>query len=102
MKRERNRWYDLHRWTKRSREQLHDHPLCLKCLLKGKVIAAEVADHVIPHKDSYELFWFGDLQSLCASCHNSVKQQEEKSGYSREIGLNGWPVDPEHPANKSQ
>jgi hypothetical protein len=66
-------------------------------LLKGKVIAAEVADHVIPHRDSYELFWFGELQSLCKNCHDSVKQQEEISGFNREIGVDGFPVDPHHP-----
>ena len=35
MIRERNRWYDLHRWTKRSQQQLREHPLCVKCLHRG-------------------------------------------------------------------
>jgi len=100
--RERNRWYDLHRWTKRSQQQLHDHPLCVKCLARGNVVAAQVADHVIPHRDDYYLFWFGELQSLCHTCHNTVKRAEETSGFSREIGVNGWPIDPEHPANKAR
>jgi 5-methylcytosine-specific restriction endonuclease McrA len=99
-KRQHNRWYDLHRWTKRSQQQLHDHPLCAICLKRGRVTPAEVADHVIPHKNNYEMFWWGDLQSLCSSCHSSTKRQEEIHGYSREIGMNGWPVDPDHPANK--
>jgi hypothetical protein len=98
--RQRNRWYDLHRWTMRSKQQIHDHPLCAKCLERGRVTAAEVADHIIPHKDDYELFWFGSLQSLCHPCHNITKKQEEIHGYSREIGVNGWPIDPLHPANK--
>lgn len=101
-KRERNRWYDQYRWTKRSRQQLREHPLCAKCLQKGWVAPAEVADHVVPHKDSYELFWFGDLQSLCRNCHESTKKEEEGRGYNTEIGIDGFPTDPKHPFNKQR
>jgi len=31
-----------------------------------------------------------------------VKQGIEKLGYSKQIGLDGWPVDPAHPANKKR
>jgi 5-methylcytosine-specific restriction enzyme A len=102
MKHERNRWYDQYRWTKRSRQQLREHPLCKKCLDKGWVAAAEVADHVVPHKNSYELFWYGELQSLCSTCHSSVKRQEEIKGYVTEIGEDGFPVDLSHPFYKNK
>jgi 5-methylcytosine-specific restriction enzyme A len=102
MKQDRIRWYDQYRWTKRSRQQLREHPLCKKCLDRGWVAPAEVADHVVPHKGDYQSFWFGDLQSLCRNCHESVKKQEEGRGYSTEIGIDGWPTDPAHPANKRE
>jgi len=92
-------WYGLQRWRERAQQQLHDHPLCEMCLQKGVVTAAEVADHVEPHKGDEIAFWHGDLQSLCFHHHNSQKQIEEGRGYSNEIGTDGWPVDPAHPAN---
>lgn len=92
-------WYDSARWRKISRQQKAEHPLCEMCLAKGAVIAAEVADHVVPHRGDYQLFWFGDLQSLCWSCHSREKQQMEVRGYTNNIGLDGWPTDPKNPAN---
>ena len=70
------------------------------CLKEGKVVPATVADHVVPHHGDVNLFWLGELQSLCAPHHSSSKRVEEIRGYSRQIGADGWPVDPEHPANK--
>ncbi len=45
-----------------------------------------VADHIRPHRGDPDLFWDeGNLQCLCAPCHNSAKQKEERAGgaYSR-------------------
>jgi 5-methylcytosine-specific restriction enzyme A len=70
------------------------------CLAHGRVTRATVADHVIAHKGNYDLFWHGKLQSLCTIHHNSTKKQIETIGYSRHIGTDGWPTDPNHPANK--
>jgi 5-methylcytosine-specific restriction endonuclease McrA len=93
-------WYGTSRWKKRRAAQLRDHPLCAMCLEKGIVTAATVADHVEPHRGDQFSFWFGVLQSLCAHHHNSAKQEKELRGYSTEIGVDGWPVDKDHPANK--
>ena len=30
-------------------------------------------------------------------CHNVTKKQEEIRGYSKEIGIDGYPVDLQHP-----
>jgi 5-methylcytosine-specific restriction endonuclease McrA len=38
---------------------------------------ATVADHVTPHRDDHGAFWFGELQSLCKSCHDVKKQRIE-------------------------
>jgi 5-methylcytosine-specific restriction protein A len=73
------------------------------CQAKGRVTAANVVDHVKPHKQDLILFsTYTNTQSLCTNCHNSAKQYIEKRGYSKEIGSDGWPTDPKHPANKKR
>lgn len=70
------------------------------CETVGIASAATVADHVVPHYGDIDLFWNGELQSLCGSCHSSAKQSEERVGYSSTIGVDGWPVDSRHHANR--
>jgi 5-methylcytosine-specific restriction endonuclease McrA len=87
------------RWRRVAKYQLRDHPLCAFCLKRGRVTPASVADHIEPHKGDQDLFWNGALQSLCKLCHDSAKAQQEKRGYCTDIGMDGWPIDPLHPAN---
>ncbi len=61
---------------------------------------ADVADHVIPHKGDEQLFWFGELQSLCKPHHDGTKQQQELRGFSSDIGNDGFPIDDQHPFNQ--
>jgi hypothetical protein len=61
-------------------------------------VVATVTDHVTPHKGDYNAFWLSALQSLCAPCHNSRKRLVELRGYATDIGEDGWPTDPKHPA----
>lgn len=91
--------YGKQRWRNRAKQQLRAHSLCCMCEEHGVVTLADVADHVIPHNGDEQLFWFGKLQSLCYSHHNSTKQQIENKGYVNDIGVDGWPVDPAHPVN---
>jgi hypothetical protein len=39
-------------------------------------------DHAAPHNDDRERFFCADdgLQTLCATCHASAKQREERQG----------------------
>lgn len=94
------KWYNNRRWVRRSLHQLDQHPLCCMCLEDKVVCAATIADHVVPHHGNYELFWYGRLQSLCKPHHDSTKRQIENKGYYDDIGTDGWPTDPRHPANK--
>ncbi|MGH0001317.1 hypothetical protein ACQU0X_14665 [Pseudovibrio ascidiaceicola] len=59
-----------------------------------------VCDHVQPHRGDEYLFYFGDVQTLCPDHHDIVKQREEQRGYSSQVDESGWPVDPNHPANR--
>ena len=62
------------------------------CMQRDIVTEATVADHVIPHRGDYNLFWFGELQSLCAPCHNRDKQNEEAGKTVVRFGEDGWPL----------
>jgi 5-methylcytosine-specific restriction protein A len=79
------------------RAQLQSQPLCEFCLKKNCAIAANVADHVEPHRGDPKKLFEGKLQSLCFVCHDIAKRQEETQGYRAEIGCDGWPVDANHP-----
>lgn len=93
--------YGKQRWRKMSKFQLAQHPLCKLCLDKGFVVPAKIADHVVPHKGNPQLFWFGELQSVCEDCHNIEKKQLEGQGFANEIGIDGFPTDANHPFNVS-
>lgn len=96
----RHSWmYNNNEWRRLRRRQLSDHPLCAFCQAKGRTTLATVADHIEPHRGDTVKFWHGELQSLCKQCHDSTKQAEERRGYSSDISLSGWPVDPKHPSN---
>ena len=82
-------------------KQLHKQPLCERCLKRGKVVRATVANHKTPHKGDLALFCDAtNLESSCAPCHDGAIQSEEKLGYSKAIGADGWPSDERHPANR--
>ena len=88
------------KWRARRARQLSEHPLCAMCLrLQARVTAATVADHIVPHRGDPVLF-AGPLQSLCASCHSSLKQQVENGGLMKGCDSAGVPLDPRHPWNK--
>jgi 5-methylcytosine-specific restriction protein A len=94
--------YGKQRWRNRSKFQLNAHPLCQMCSVHGVVTLAVIADHVIPHHGDQQLFWFGELQSLCSDCHKSSKAQLEGKGYVKDIGVDGYPVDAAHPFNATR
>lgn len=97
---EHKRWYGLKAWKDRRKDQLTREPLCRFCLAMNRVTEAKVADHITPHRGDPDLFWFGELQSLCITHHNVAKQQIEVRGYSSAADEFGYPLDPNHPANK--
>lgn len=68
---------------------------------EGKLTRATVVHHVNQHRGDPVLFYNGPFQSLCKPHHDSDAQQEERRGYSLAIGNDGWPTDPNHPANRS-
>lgn len=94
------RWYWTPQWRQTRTAQLMAEPLCRLCQAKGRIVPATVCDHIEPHKGDEARFWNGPFQSLCETCHNGTKQQVERIGYCTEVGLDGWPIDKAHPANR--
>lgn len=99
--------YNTARWkgpNGRRARQLQTEPLCRFCKQQGRVTPATVADHVIPHKGDEDLFWNGELQSLCDQepwrCHSRRKQKIEALGYEPGCDQSGRPRDPAHPWNR--
>ena len=72
-----------HKWRVARIEYLRSHPMCVMCLARGRKTIATVVDHIVPHKGDEKLFWDRrNWQSLCAPCHSSHKQAQEKAdGY---------------------
>ena len=92
-------WYNTKHWRARRDYQLSIEPLCRLCKDMGLLTTASVADHIIPHRGREDLFE-GELQSLCAACHSSVKQSQERTGRLRGAAIDGRPLDPNHHWNR--
>jgi 5-methylcytosine-specific restriction enzyme A len=89
--------YRTARWSRIRKHQLREHPLCKYCLERAIVTVATICDHVEPHRGDVNKFWLASLQSLCLDCHVSTKRMIELHGFRPDIGLDGWPLDPNHP-----
>ena len=90
--------YTHKRWRQMCRHRLSIEPMCRIYMREGRTTFALVADHITPHRGNLAKFWSGPLQSLCKCCHDSRKQQQERRRFMRGAGLDGMPLDPNHPA----
>ena len=55
---------------------LREHPLCGVCAVRGRVVAAVVADHMVPLKDGGARFDWANLAALCVADHNAKTARE--------------------------
>ena len=93
--------YKSKAWTKGRLVFLASNPLCVRCQSQGRTTAATVVNHIKPHKGDLVLFFDqANWQPLCAPCHDGPAQQQDRLGYTTDIGSDGWPTDPRHPANQ--
>lgn len=81
------RWYHWARWKRRRLQQLQSAPLCAYCEREDRTTLAEIADHIEPHREDWDRFWFGKLQSLCWPCHSGTKQREEARDARPDVGF---------------
>ena len=61
------------------------NPVCAVCAARGRVVAAVVADHVVPLKDGGARFDWANLAGCCVSCHNRKSARETAA---KRTGLN--------------
>lgn len=98
------RGYDS-KWQRSARAYLRKHPLCVHCLEKGIVEAAQVVDHIKPHgltealrsgdpeaiHAARLLFWDSDnWQALSKVCHDR-KTATEDGGFGNQVKHNARP-----------
>jgi 5-methylcytosine-specific restriction endonuclease McrA len=68
-------------WQQARERFLREHPLCCYCERDGRLAAATVVDHRVPHRGDERLFWDEtNWQPLCRPCHDVVKRREEQQG----------------------
>lgn len=64
--------------------QRPENVLCCMCKAEGRVTAAQVIDHKVPHRGDQLLMWdHTNWQALCKTHHSSDKQMAERSGRQR-------------------
>ena len=77
-------WHDMYnsdRWRKARVRYLRDHPLCVECEKRERLVPATVVDHMIDHKGDYALFWDQrNWQGLCVRDHNSKTARTNNKG----------------------
>ena len=67
------------RWRIARELFLARNPFCADpdCRHGGRLVPAEVVDHVVPHRGDPRLFWdYSNWQPLCEECHNRKTMRE--------------------------
>lgn len=59
------------KWQRLSSRYLREHPLCAECQRHGRLTAASVVDHIIPHRGNDKLMWTeSNWAASCKPCHD--------------------------------
>lgn len=99
------RWYGPHGIRKQA--FLRDFYTCQRCgciVIEGNRHhrRAAVANHRKPHKGNEVLFFdLRNVETVCKACHDTLVQREEVRGYTIGADIDGRPVDPNHPWNRT-
>jgi 5-methylcytosine-specific restriction enzyme A len=69
------------RWRRARMRFLRRNPLCAACCKGGRLEAATVVDHVVPHRGNRALFWDrANWAALCKCCHDAKTAREGRWG----------------------
>lgn len=71
-------------WDRFSYNYRRRHPFCAECERRGRVVSADVVDHIVPLEGGGPKFDPENLQPLCHECHNGWKRELEEA--ARETG----------------
>jgi 5-methylcytosine-specific restriction endonuclease McrA len=107
-----SRWpYNTQRWQRLRRLKLRLNPLCESCLQVGRIEPAAAVDHRTPISERgrkerliTEAFPpLDQLASLCARCHNSKSNAEQRGEdyLTKGCDVFGYPLDARHPWYKN-
>ena len=67
-----------YRWQQERLRFLAAHPLCCMCEAEGRVTAATVVDHEVPHQGDQQLFWDRtNWRAMCKPHHDSDAQRKD-------------------------
>lgn len=72
------RFYQSTEWRKLRALKLNEQPLCEECLRNGKLVKAQMVDHIIPINRGGAALDIENLQSLCNRCHAIKSAKESK------------------------
>ena len=75
------------RWKRVREAHLQLHPLCTHCLASGRISAASLVDHIIPHRGDARLFSLPtNRQSLCTDHHGlKIAREQGRAACPHEI-----------------
>ncbi len=77
--------YRSRRWRNKRLKILRDTPLCTMCHSNGKVVLAQMVDHLVGFTDEDDPHAWDDdyLYPLCYRCHAIVTHLEKKIDFSQ-------------------
>lgn len=98
--------YSTRRWRRLRSAKLAEKPLCEVCEKRGRLVPASTVDHIIAIAAGGDPF--PDLQGLmscCWSCHSTKTNARDNpkrfgklwTAAFKGCGLDGRPIDPDHP-----
>lgn len=92
-------------WRKARAAFLRKHPLCKHCEAHGRVTAASVVDHLVPHRGDPVIFWDSARWVPLCKRHHDQKTASQDGGFGNPVGVkgcdvNGLPLDPRHDWNR--
>lgn len=72
------KFYNSKAWKELRAFVLQRDPLCIKCKKNNRYITATVVDHIQNINAGGAKLNVNNLQSLCASCHNSKSSKDRQ------------------------
>jgi 5-methylcytosine-specific restriction protein A len=68
--------YQSRRWRQFRLRYLKNNPLCVECEKEGRVVRANVLDHIKQVIKGGEFYDVNNVQGLCTTCHNKKSGRE--------------------------
>lgn len=81
------------RWRRFRAWYLAGHPMCIQCEREGRLVPADMVDHVVELRDGGDPLSEDNVQALCRKCHavktaevKDKRKNHQKSGECNRIG----------------